>query len=259
MPILLGRTFDERDRAGSPYVVLVDQRTADRFWPGQNPLGKRLRFGTAWREIVGVVGTVKNERLDVAGQYQIYIPFLQSPAPNMTVVVQGDGDASAMIKKAQQLVSNMDKSVTVFDVRTLEQRVRESVAPRRYSMILFAGFGLAGTLVSIIGIYGVLSYAVRQRTREIGIRIALGAPRKLVLRMIVVQGLTLATIGIAIGSFAALWMTRYLKSMLYGLTSTDPPTFIVVAFTLLAAALIASYLPARRASRLNPVRALRNE
>jgi putative ABC transport system permease protein len=259
MPILRGRTFNDQDRAGSPYIVLVDQRTADRLWPGQNPLGKRLRFGPAWREVVGVVGTVKNERLDAEGQYQIYGPFLQSPAPNMTVVIQAVAEAPAVMRSVRETVSNLDRNVPVFDVRPLEERVRESLAPRRYSMMLLGGFGLAGALVSVIGIYGVLAYAVRQRTQEIGVRSALGATRRQLLWMIVRQGTGLALIGVAFGSLGALWLTRFLESMLYGVKSTDPLTFILVAITLMAAALIASYVPARRAARLDPVAALRGE
>src|SRR5262249_12789262 len=148
------------------------------------PLGKRLRFGVAWREIVGVVGTVKNERLDVEGQSQIYIPFFQFPEPNMIVVVHAASDPSTLTGAARAALTEIDRSVPMFDARTLEQRVSESLAPRRYSMMLLGGFGVAGLLVSVIGLYGVIAYSVRQRTQEIGIRLAIGAQKHQVLRMV---------------------------------------------------------------------------
>ena len=259
MPLIAGRTFDDRDRIGSPYVVLVDQGTAERFWPAQSPLGKRLRFGTAWREVVGVVGTVKNERLDSEGQHQIYIPSTQFPEPNMVVVMHADTDPAAAIRSARDAVASLDRSMPVFDVRTLEERVRKSLAPRRYSMMLLAGFGLSGLLVAIIGIYGVIAYSVRQRTQEIGIRLALGAQRRQLVRSIVGEGMILGVAGIGIGAAGAFWLTRFMESMLYGVTATDPLTFILVAAALLTAAVCAAYVPANRASRLDPSCILRGD
>ena len=259
MPLIAGRTFDDRDRIGSPYVVMVDRRTAEQFWPGQSPLGKRLRFGTAWREVVGVVGSVKNERLDAEGQYQIYIPFAQFPERNMIVVMHAETDPAAAIRSATETVSGLDRSVPVFDIRTLEERVRQSLALRRYSMMLLAGFGLSGLLVAIIGIYGVIAYSVRQRTQEIGIRLALGAQRQQLVRSIVGQGMMLGMVGIGVGAAGAFWLTRFMESMLYGVTATDPLTFIMVAATLLTAAAFAAYLPASKASRLDPARVLRGD
>jgi predicted permease len=259
MPLIAGRTFDDRDRIGSPYVVMVDQGTAERFWPGQSPLGKRLRFGTAWREVVGVVGTVKNERLDAEGQHQIYIPFTQFPERNMVVVMHADTSPAAAIRSAADAVASLDRSVPVFDVRTLEERVRQSLAPRRYSMMLLAGFGLSGLLVAIIGIYGVIAYSVRQRSQEIGIRLALGAQRRQLMRSIVGQGMILGVAGIGIGAAGAFWLTRFMESMLYGVTATDPLTFILVATALLTAAALAAFVPANKASRLDPARILRSD
>jgi putative ABC transport system permease protein len=259
MPLILGRTFDDRDREGSPYVVLVDQRTAERFWPGQNPLGKRVRFGPAWREVVGVVGTIKNVRLDADAQAQIYIPFLQFPEPNMIVVIHGDSDPASLLEAARAALAEIDHTAPMFDVRTLEERIQESLAPRRYSMMLLGGFGLAGLMVSVIGIYGVIAYSVRQRTPEIGIRIALGAQRRQVLQMICRQGMTLAFGGVFLGVIGALWLTRFMEAMLYGVSRTDSATFFIVSFSLLAAAALASFVPASRAAHVDPAGILRGE
>jgi len=259
MPLIIGRTFDDRDRPGSPYVVLIDQRTAERFWPAQNPLGKRIRFGTAWREVVGVVGTVKNERLDVDSQPQIYIPYFQFPETNMIVVVHAATDPSSIAGLARTALSEIDRSVPMFDVRTMEDRVRESLAPRRYSMMLLGGFGAASLLVSIIGLYGVIAYSVRQRTQEIGIRIALGAQKHQVLRMVVGKGTALAGFGIVLGLAGSVWLTRFMTALLYGVSPSDPTTLLAVSVSLLAAAILASYVPAIRAARVDPAGTLRSD
>ena len=202
---------------------------------------------------------MKNERLDAEGQHQIDIPFAQFPERNMVVVMHADADTAMAIQSAAEAVSSLDRSVPVFDIRTLEERIRQSLAPRRYSMMLLGGFGLSGLLVAIIGIYGVIAYSVRQRTQEIGIRLALGAQRRQLVRSIVGQGMILGIAGIAVGAAGAFWLTRFMESMLYGVTATDPLTFFLVATTLLAAAALAAYVPANKASRLDPARVLRSD
>jgi predicted permease len=259
LPLIEGRTFDDRDRADSPLVVLIDQKSAARFWPGQSALGKRVRFGPRWREVVGVVGSVKNERLDSEGQTQVYIPMFQEVVPNMTAVLHTNSDPQNIIREAGAAVSAIDRNVSIFDTRSLEQRVEDSVASRRYTMILLGGFGLAGLIVSVIGLYGVVAYSVRQRTTEIGIRIALGARAADVLGNVVGKGVGLASIGIAIGAIGAFWTTRFMESLLFEVSSTDPKTFALVSTCLLLSCAAASYIPASRAARIDPARTLRGD
>jgi len=259
VPLLRGRTFDKRDTYDGPLVVLVDTATAESFWPGEDPLGKRLRFGPAWREVVGVVGRVKNVGLDQAGLFQVSVPYAQQPINDMVVVIHGEGDVASLSRIAQAEVAELDRSLPIFDVRTVEAVVAASVATRRYSMMVLGGFGLTGLFLAAIGIYGVISYSARQRTREMGIRIALGAQRTDVFRLILGQGVLLAVIGVGLGVFGALWLTRLLESMLYGVTPTDPLTFLTISAVLIGTALAASYVPALRATRLDPVASLREE
>jgi putative ABC transport system permease protein len=256
IPLLAGRTFNERDRSGSPLVVLVDKRTAEQFWPGQNPLGKRLRFGTAWREVVGVAGTVKNERLDADDQYQIYIPYYQFPEASMIVAVHARMDVASAANELRRIVAELDRNVPVFDMRPLQDRVQQSLSTRRYSTVVLAGFGVAALLVTIVGIYGLVAYSVQQREAEIGIRMALGAQRRQIIRLMVQKGVLLAAGGVGLGLVGAFWLTRFLDTLLYNVAATEPSIFMLVGACLVGAGLLASFLPASRASRLNPVNML---
>lgn len=240
--------------------MLVDESTAERFWPGESPIGKRLRFGAAWREVVGVVGTIKNERLDAAeSMHQIYVPFEQEPELTMIAVLEVASDPGLVAGSARTAVAAVDPSMPVFDVRTMEERILQSMAPQRYSMLVLALFGLSGLIVAATGLYGVIAYSVLQRTREIGVRLALGAPARQVFGMVVGEGLSLAVLGVALGAIGAFRLTRFLESLLYKVSATDPATFLGAAAVLMAVAALASYLPARRAALSDPVETLRHE
>ena len=259
IPLLRGRTFDRGDTYDSQLVVLVDSDTAEFFWPDEDPIGKRLRFGQSWREVVGVVGRVKNAGLDVDGQFQVYGPYAQEPENDMVVTIHGEGDVALLARSAQAEVAALDPALPIFDVRLVEDVVNESLAARRYSMMVLGGFGMTGLLLAGIGIYGVISYSVRQRSKELGIRIALGAQKNDVLRLVLGQGMALTLMGVAIGLMGAFWLTRFLESLLYGITATDPTTFATISAVLISTALLATYIPALRATRLDPVVTLRDE
>ncbi len=260
MPLLKGREFDQRDTETSRPVVLVDQKTVRRFWPDQDPLGRRIQFGDdVWREVVGVVGSVKNGGLDAEGREQIYAPYTQFPRSTMYLVLHTESAPLSLLGAARAEVRALDRTVPVSEVKTLEQQLDGSVAIRRLSMTLLLVFALLALVLAAVGIYGVMSYSVSQRTHEIGIRMALGAQPADVLKLVVRQGMVLTLIGVAVGLAASFALTRFLSSLLFGVSATDPVTFAGVALLLAAVALAASYLPARRATKVDPLVALRYE
>jgi putative ABC transport system permease protein len=260
IPLLRGRAFSDADGPNSPGVVLVDEHAAQRFWPGQDPIGKRLGFTVGrWREVVGVVGGVQNRGLDVAGQEQVYLPYAQSPQFHSFFVVHARGSPADVLAAARAQLRSVDASLPLFDVRTMEERSAASVAPRRLSMALLAGFAGVALALAAIGIYGVIAHTVRQRTREIGIRMALGARRARILRLVVGQGMALTLTGLALGMFGATAVTRLLERLLFGVRPHDPATFVAATLLLVVTALLACYLPARRATRIDPMIALRDE
>jgi putative ABC transport system permease protein len=240
--------------------VLVDQKTVRRFWPDQDPLGRRIQFGDGvWREVVGVVGSVKNGGLDAEGREQIYAPYTQFPRSTMYLVLHTESAPLSLLGAARAEVRALDRTVPVSEVKTLEQQLDGSVAIRRLSMTLLLVFALLALVLAAVGIYGVMSYSVSQRTHEIGIRMALGAQPADVLKLVVRQGMVLTLIGVAVGLAASFALTRFLSSLLFGVSATDPVTFAGVALLLAAVALAASYLPARRATKVDPMVALRYE
>ena len=262
VPVTKGRDFTERDTADSPRVVIINETLARKFFPNQNPIGKRLkeggtdRPGNPWMEIVGVVGDVKYEGLETPTAPAYYLPFKQSPMRSMYVVLNTTLPSGPIANSVRAEVRTIDPEIPVAKVSTIEQLVDESVAQPKFRTFLLGVFSAVAMLLAAIGIYGVVAYSVSQRTREIGIRMALGAQRRDVLKLVVRQGLILTLVGIALGVIGALALTRIISNLLFGVGATDPATFIGVSLFLVLVSLLACYWPARRASKINPVTAL---
>jgi predicted permease len=261
IPLLRGRAFTSADRPGTPQVVVVNQTMADQFWKGQDPIGKRFKFfgDEQYTEVIGVVKDSKYNALVEDPQPFLYRPLAQNYTPDATLHVRTAADAAALVATVRNAVHEIDPRLTVFDVRTLKEQVDRSLAPQRLNVWLLTTFGVVASLLAAIGIYGVASYSVSQRTREIGIRMALGAARHDVLRLVLRQGLALIVIGVAVGLGGALIVTRLLSSLLFGVRATDLTTFVTTALMLTAVAVLATYIPAHRATRVDPLMALRYE
>jgi len=261
IPLLSGRTFEPRDNADGPKVVIINETTAKRhFGSPAAAIGKRLSI---WhdekfmREIVGVVGDTKTGSLSGEGGMQIYVPHAQDFQWNfMGLVIRTAGNPAAFATTLRREVQALDKDQPVYNVRTMDDVVANSLGTRRVSMQLFAVFACAALLLAAIGIYGVMAYSVTQRTQEIGLRMALGAQKSDVLGLVIRQGMTLTAIGVIVGLAGAFALTRVIGNLLYGVTATDPATFVAIPLLLLFVAVLACYLPARRAARLDPTRAL---
>jgi putative ABC transport system permease protein len=264
IPLLSGRHYDARDGATGQKVAIVNQAFANRFFPSGDAIGKRVSFACEesqplCRTIVGVVGNIRQESLTDEVTPELYVPFAQAPVNGMTLLVRTTSDPLALAGAVRNEVLAVDKNQPIYDVKTLEQRVNDAVAVSRSLMLLFAAFALLALVLGAVGIYGIVSYSVTQRTHEIGIRMALGAQTANVLSLIMKNGLILVLTGIAIGIASAVVLTRFLTTLLFGVTPTDSATFIVVSFVFFAIAMIASLIPALRATRVDPLVALRYE
>ncbi|HEV7747766.1 MAG TPA: ABC transporter permease [Pyrinomonadaceae bacterium] len=264
--IVKGREFTERDSKDSPPVIVVNQAFADKFFPGEDPIGKRIKPGIstnedkpAMREIVGVVSDVRNRNLNSDLRPGYFLPAAQVPFNQMTLIVRTTSDPHSLITAVQNEVHAMDKEVPVFNVKTMDEYIAATVASPRFNTTLLVIFAAVALILTIVGLYGVMSYSVAQRTNEIGIRMALGAQTSDVLRLIVSQGFKLVLIGLAIGLVGAYAVTRVISSLLFGVTTKDPLTFVAVTALLGLVALFACYIPARRATRMDPLHALRYE
>ncbi len=269
IPLLAGRTFTGEDRAGLPVRAIVNRAFADKFWPGESALGKRFKWGSPrgqapYMEIVGVTANVAQNRLDQAPEPAFYIPFAQHTddalafaGRSMTVAARTAGDPAALAPALRQAVAALDRDIPVFALRTMDEAIRRSEASRRFVATLVSGFAGAAALLAAIGLFGVMSHSVTAATREIGIRMALGAESRRVVRMILAEGLRLTGAGIALGLAAAFGLTRFLASQLYQVDAADPWIFAGVSLLLTAVAALACYLPARRATRIDPLAALR--
>jgi putative ABC transport system permease protein len=267
IPIIKGRDFDDRDRYGSTPVVIITETLARQFFPNEDPIGKRIKPGintiegdkTTMREIIGVVGDVRNRSLDTAPKQAYYVPQTQVPFDQMVMVVKTLDDPHNLISAATKQVSAMDQDIPVFGVKTMEEYLSTSVAAPRFSTTLLTIFAGVALVLTVVGLYGVMSYSVAQRRNEIGIRLALGAQSRDVLLMIVKQGSLLIGLGLLIGLSGAFALTRLIASMLFGVTAKDPLTFTAVGALLAAVALLACYVPAWRATKVDPMEALRYE
>lgn len=267
IPVIAGRGLEERDDAASPGVVVINRALAERYWPGRDPVGDRVVIGAQLgglgaveevpREVVGVIGDVKHSALDADSAPAIYFPMAQGTWRHLQVVARVAGDPLALAPALRAEVWEIDDRLPVTKVRELETVVTEAVAQPRFSMLLMAVFAAVAVLLAAVGVYGVISYTVHQRYREVGVRLALGAGRGDVQRLVLAQGARLAAAGLALGLLLAVGLSRLLRSLLYGVDSGDPLTFLTVLVVLAAVALAASYLPARRAARIDPVVTLR--
>jgi putative ABC transport system permease protein len=265
IPIRAGRDFTPEDREGAELVAILDEDLARTLWPGGDPIGRRVAFDRGedramrWRKVVGVVGRVKQYGLDTDGRMQVYVPFAQLPFSSMTLVARTAGDPSDLAPSVRKLVASIDRDQPLSYVETMEKFLGDTVGPRRLSMLLVATFAAFAALLAVVGIYGVVAYSVSQRTQEIGVRIALGAQAGDVLRLMLGQGALLVGVGLVAGIGGALVVTRFLESLLFEVSPTDPWVFAGLASGLAGVALLASYLPARRATRVDPMIALRSE
>jgi putative ABC transport system permease protein len=265
IPLIEGRLYGATDRAGSQGVVVINQAMARRFWDGGHALGARLTLGdpadpeTPWLTVIGITGDVLQERLSDQAYPQIYLPFAQAPTRSMVLAVKAEADPTSLVPAIRRSLAELDPDLPLADVTTLEQRKAVSLARPRVTAAVLGCFALAALVLAAIGIYGVVAYGVVQRTRELGIRMALGAGGGALLRMVIRQGMTPVLAGLALGLAGALAGGRLLRSLLFGVDAGDPATLAAVTCFLVAVAVTATYVPARRASRSDPMAALRNE
>jgi putative ABC transport system permease protein len=258
IPLLRGREFTEQD-AGKPPVAIINETMARRYYPGVDPIGKRFGNGRLWYTVVGVVGDVKHMSLTRESDPEFFEPFRQSPRGEMIVTIRTASDPLAFAPALRQAVLEIDRGQPVSRITAMSQRLSDAMASQRFAAILLAVFGVVALVLASVGIYGVISFSVARRTHEIGVRMALGAAASDVLRMVVGQAVLLAAIGVVAGIAGGLALTRVIRSLLFGVSATDPRAYASVAFVLLAVAALAGYVPARRAARLSPVESLRYE
>jgi putative ABC transport system permease protein len=263
IPLVRGRWFTPSDREGAPKVVLISDGAAKKFWPNEDPIGKPIGVGQGGfgdrAEVIGIVGDVRYGQMDEAPQPDVYISHLQSARNSLVVFARVAGNPIGLTQAVRETVRSLNKDLPVFDIKSMHERISDSTSRARFSAALLAIFAGVALVLAAVGIYGVMSYAVTQRTREIGIRIALGAQPGNVLSLVLFRGLMLTLIGIAIGVVAALASTRVLTTLLYEVKPTDPATYVIIAAVLGAVALLATYIPARRATVVDPLTALREE
>jgi len=263
--LVRGRLLTDADQAGAPLAALVSATAAERWWPNQDPIGRHLKvpgFDNSpqpWRTVVGVVQDVKQAGLDAPHTTQIYLPHAQYRVGDLTLVVRAKSNPLDLAPLVQGQVRELDPDQGVSNVATMDQVMSDSVASRRFSTTLLGALAGLGLLLASVGVYGVISYGVSQRTREIGIRMALGARRKDVLSLVVAQGMKLLLLGVAAGAVAAFVLTPVMSSLLFGISPSDPVTFAGSVIFLALVALLACYIPARRAAKVEPMVALRYE
>jgi putative ABC transport system permease protein len=263
IPIRRGRGFDESDGPTAPRVAVINETMARRLFPNQDPIGQHVRMGPnpsgAWTTIIGVIGDIKHGGLEEEMQPELYISYLQGAPVGPFIVMRTAGDPAAMAETVRAEVRSIDKTIPIYDMRTMSALRSESVSMRRFILMIVVAFGALALGLAAIGVYGVMSLVVSERTREVGVRLALGAQPSELLTMILGQAAKLAGIGVALGVIAAAMIMPLLDSQLYGVRASDPATFLAVPAMLLAIAALAALVPARKAMRVDPVTALRIE
>jgi predicted permease len=263
IPLRKGRTFDETDTATAPPVAVINETMARRLFPNQDPIGQHVRTGPnpngPWTTIIGVIGDIRHGGLEEVPQPELYITYLQGPPVGPFIVLRTTGDPALMAETVRAEARRLDKNLPIHDMRTMTTLRSEAVSTRRFVLLIVGAFGLLALGLAAIGVYGVMSLIVSERTREVGVRLALGAQPTELLRMIVGQAAKLAGIGVVIGIAAAAFITPLMDSQLYGIRAFDPTTFVAVPLVLLGTAALAALVPARKAMRVDPLTALRIE
>jgi len=265
--VIRGRPFDARDTATSTKVLVVNEALAKKLWPGEDPVGKRLKQGwpetpptvAPWREVIGVVADVKLNGVERETPMQAYLPLTQEPSRGIALVLRTAIDPGSLGPAVDTVMHQLDKDLPLFEVRTMDQVLDASLARQRMSMVVFVVFAIVALTLASVGLYGVVAHGVTERTHEIGVRIALGAEQRHVLGLVIRQGLSMAVLGTVIGVAGALAVARWIEGLLFGVTATDPATIAAVVAMLLTVALVACYVPAWRATRVDPTQALRTE
>jgi predicted permease len=259
--LLRGRSFTEGDEDGKPLVAIIDESTARKYWPTRDPVGRHVRFGKdptkPWTTVVGIIKDIKSDGLDIDGVPHIYVSFYQDPSKQVSVVLRTSLPATLLESQIRHEIQSIDPGLPVFNVSSMNDVLDRSLASRRFSADLVGGFAGLAALLASIGIYGLLAYMVGQRSREIGIRMALGARRGDILRLFLHKGVALAGVGIVAGLVVSASTASMMASLLYGVRPHDPAVFLIVPLLLFAIAVLASYLPARRATKVNPMIAFR--
>jgi putative ABC transport system permease protein len=262
--LIRGRGFTSTDTGISSHVTIVNESLARRIWPGEDPIGKRLKHGfpedqSPWREVIGVVADVKLRGAERDVFMQAYLPFAEFTPSSMYLVMRTTGDPLQAVAAVERTIHTIEKDLPIFSIRSMDQLLGNSLEQRRLMLMLLVGFAVLALLLATIGIYGVISYTVRQHTHELGVRMALGAQTGDVLKLVLAQGLKLVLLGIVIGLPAALALTRLMETLLFGVHPADPVTFVVITLLLMGVALLACYIPARRATKVDPMVALKYE
>jgi len=259
--LIKGRDFDNRDKSDAPGAAIINHDLARIYFSNEDPIGKRITFddGQSWMSIVGIIGDVKQLGLDSSAKPEVYFPYLQVASPSMSIVVRTASDPLGLAAAVKSQIRMVDKDLPINEAKTMQQLLADSLSGRRFNMLLLTVFAMVALVLAIVGIYGVMSYTVTQRTHEIGLRVAIGAQPGDVFRMVIGQGMKLALIGVAFGLVGAFGLTRLMTTMLFGVEPTDPVTFAGIAVLLTSVALVACYLPGRRAMKVDPLVALRYE